>query len=61
MAADVACDCDGCAEFRAVHARHCPELPYGTREAKRNADRAAQRRYDDVLAAQAPLMIPRAG
>lgn len=49
------CACPGCVEFQAIHGRLCPELPYGTREAKRLADQAAQRRYDDVVIATTPL------
>lgn len=47
------CGCDGCREYRAVHARLSREVPYGERQAKREADRAAQRRYEDAEAALA--------
>lgn len=50
MATSPWCDCDGCAEFRAIHAGHCVELPPEQRAAKRTRDRDAQRRYDDTAA-----------
>lgn len=46
------CDCDGCAEMRAVYAALCPELPRHVREAKRQNDRLAQRRYEEERADQ---------
>jgi hypothetical protein len=39
------CDCEGCQEFRAVHARPCPEVPEHERVVKRVRDAAAQRRW----------------
>ena len=39
------CDCEGCREFRAVHARHCPEVPREQREAQRALDRDALNRH----------------
>lgn len=56
MTADPGCDCDGCREFRAVHARLSPEPSRSYREAKRAADRAAQRRYEDACADRAPTL-----
>ena len=40
------CDCPGCVEFRAVHARLCRELTRAEREANRARARDAQWRYE---------------
>lgn len=51
MGAQVAaCDCDGCREWATIHGRLCREEPLARRLAKREADRAAQRRYEDAEA-----------
>lgn len=52
MPDDPPCFCPGCTEFRAIHARLCPELSEADRQAKRARDRAAQRRYEDAEAAR---------
>lgn len=56
MTAAELCDCPGCAEFAAVHARLSRELPADVRAVKREADRAAQRRYEDACAERTPML-----
>lgn len=45
---DPPCDCGGCREAAAIYSQPRREAPYGDRLAKRTADRAAQRRLEEL-------------